>query len=127
MSDEPIYDNRGLSPITPITPITLEECDPTAHAEVVALRRAARRVGADALRGSTLVATGEPCAMCYVVAHFAGVRRVIFALDRHEAASAGFDYRGSYALLASAAAPWSLDVMQLRTPNAMVPFQSFSR
>jgi tRNA(adenine34) deaminase len=43
---------------------TLRDCDPTAHAEIVALRAAARAAGNHRLPGSTLYATIEPCAMC---------------------------------------------------------------
>lgn len=43
---------------------TLRSCDPTAHAEIVALRRAARAVGNHRLTGTTLYVTLEPCLMC---------------------------------------------------------------
>jgi tRNA(adenine34) deaminase len=43
---------------------TITDCDPTAHAEIVALREAARKVGNHRLIGSTVYVTVEPCAMC---------------------------------------------------------------
>ena len=43
---------------------TIRACDPTAHAEIVALRRAARAVGNHRLSGATLYVTLEPCLMC---------------------------------------------------------------
>jgi tRNA(adenine34) deaminase len=52
--------------------------DPTAHAEVVALRRAGRQVGNYRLAGATLYATVEPCAMCCGAALQARVARVIY-------------------------------------------------
>ena len=56
--------------------------DPTAHAEIVALRRAARRVGNYRLPGTTLYVTVEPCAMCAGALVHARVARVVFgALD----------------------------------------------
>jgi tRNA(adenine34) deaminase len=61
-------------------PIAL--ADPTAHAEVLALRAAARALGNYRLPGATLFATVEPCAMCCGAALHARVRRVVFgALD----------------------------------------------
>ena len=53
-------------------------CDPTAHAEIVALRRAARRLGNYRLPGTTLYATLEPCAMCAGALVLARVACVVF-------------------------------------------------
>ena len=53
--------------------------DATAHAEMVLVREAQARLGAAALRGSTVYASGEPCAMCSGALFWAGVGRVVFA------------------------------------------------
>ena len=53
--------------------------DPTAHAEVVAIRRAAQELGSWRLNGCTLYATLEPCAMCTGAAVSARVRRLVYA------------------------------------------------
>jgi tRNA(adenine34) deaminase len=53
-------------------------CDPTAHAEVLALRRAAQRVGAYRLPGTTLYATLEPCTLCMGAALQARVQRIVY-------------------------------------------------
>jgi tRNA(adenine34) deaminase len=57
-------------------PIAL--CDPTAHAEIAALREAARKVGNYRLTGATLYVTVEPCAMCCGAALNARVRRIVY-------------------------------------------------
>ncbi|MDQ3907791.1 MAG: nucleoside deaminase [Acidobacteriota bacterium] len=57
---------------------TRTDCDPTAHAEVVALREAARRVGAFRLVGCTVYSTVEPCAMCAGALVQARVRRLVY-------------------------------------------------
>ncbi|HIF08986.1 MAG TPA: nucleoside deaminase [Sneathiellales bacterium] len=67
------------------------ENDPTAHAEIVALRRAARKLGTFDLSGCTLYASTEPCPMCYGAAHWARIERIVYANDRQAAAEAGFD------------------------------------
>ena len=59
----------------------LRDLDPTAHAEIVALREAARAVGNYRLSGCELFVTLEPCAMCACAASFARVSRVVFAAD----------------------------------------------
>lgn len=55
--------------------------DPTAHAEVVALRQAAARLGNYRLTGLTLVVTLEPCAMCAGAISHARIGRVVFGAD----------------------------------------------
>lgn len=72
-------------------PIT--SCDPTAHAEVVALRRAARLVGNYRLPGSTLYVTLEPCALCAGALVQARVARVVYGAgdSRNGACGSVFD------------------------------------
>lgn len=53
--------------------------DCTAHAETVLVRQAQARLGLDALHGSTVYASGEPCAMCAGAMFWAGVRRIVWA------------------------------------------------
>jgi tRNA(Arg) A34 adenosine deaminase TadA len=55
--------------------------DPTAHAEMLAIRAAAARLGAKRLPGCTLYVTLEPCAMCAAAASFARLARVVFAAE----------------------------------------------
>lgn len=57
--------------------VTSGDC--TAHAEVVLIREASARLGPAALRGATVYASGEPCAMCSGALFWAGVRRVVYA------------------------------------------------
>jgi tRNA(adenine34) deaminase len=75
-------------------------CDPTAHAEVLALRTAAARVGNYRLVGSTLYATLEPCPMCAGALVHARVARVVFGAVDPRAGAAGtvFDLLRSAAL-----------------------------
>lgn len=54
-------------------------CDPTAHAEIVALRAAARQVGNYRLTGATLYATVEPCLMCVGALVHARIGRLVYA------------------------------------------------
>jgi tRNA(adenine34) deaminase len=54
-------------------------CDPTAHAEILVLREASRRIGNYRLTGATLYATVEPCAMCAGALVQARVKRLVYA------------------------------------------------
>ncbi|HVV05493.1 MAG TPA: nucleoside deaminase [Puia sp.] len=65
--------------------------DPTAHAEVVAIRDACRRLGNYQLTDCDVYASCEPCPMCLGALYWARPRRVVYASTRDEAAGAGFD------------------------------------
>jgi guanine deaminase len=65
--------------------------DPTAHAEVVAIRDACSNLGSYQLTGCDLYTSCEPCPMCLGAIYWARPRRVVFACTRHEASDAGFD------------------------------------
>ena len=58
---------------------TLELKDPTAHAEILAIRQAAQAIGSERLIGCDLYVTLEPCAMCAGAISFARIRRLYFA------------------------------------------------
>ncbi|MEW9552434.1 nucleoside deaminase [Nonomuraea sp. NPDC050783] len=99
--------------------------DPTAHAEIVALREAARKHGPHALAGATLLASGEPCPLCYLTALWSGIGHVVYAADRHAAAAAGFDYASSYDLFAVPVEQWSLSPLHLPVESAQEPFRAW--
>ena len=65
------------------------ESDPTGHAEIVAMRQAAREVGEWRLTGCTLVATLEPCTMCAGAAVLARVERLVFGAYDDKAGAVG--------------------------------------
>lgn len=67
------------------------DLDPSAHAEVTAIRRACQGLGSFDLTGATLYSSCEPCPMCLGAALWARVDRVYYAADREDAAAAGFD------------------------------------
>lgn len=99
--------------------------DPTAHAEVVAVRAACTALGTFALTGCTLYASCEPCPMCAAASMWARVDRVVFAADRHAAAAAGFDDAAFYTALAGPASSWPLPVEHRPHPQAHEPFDAW--
>lgn len=70
--------------------------DPSAHAEVTAIRTACRELATFDLTGAVLYSSCEPCPMCLATALWARVARVEFAADRYDAADAGFDDAAFY-------------------------------
>lgn len=67
----------------------IRDHDPTAHAEIVALRQAARRIGNYRLVGATVYVTLEPCAMCAGALVHARVRKVVYGARDPKAGAAG--------------------------------------
>jgi tRNA(Arg) A34 adenosine deaminase TadA len=65
--------------------------DPTAHAEVVAIRRATGKLGTFDLSGHVMYASCEPCPMCLAATLWARLDRIVFANTREDAARIGFD------------------------------------
>ena len=103
-----------------------ELCDPTAHAEIMAIREAGKKSGSANLAGATLYASGEPCALCYMAARWAGITKIYVASNRHEAAKAGFDYRWSYHFINDGEPGSSMQVSKLSIVGANAPFEQWA-
>jgi len=65
--------------------------DPTAHAEVVAIRRACEKLGSFSLDGCTIYTSCEPCPMCLGAIYWARIKEIRYANTRADAARIGFD------------------------------------
>lgn len=70
--------------------------DPTAHAEVSAIREAAAVLKSHDLKGCTIYCSCEPCPMCLGAIYWAGISRVVYSCDRKDAAGAGFSDKDIY-------------------------------
>lgn len=99
--------------------------DPTAHAEVTAIREACRKLNAFDLEGCEIYASCEPCPMCLGAIYWARIDRVYFAADRHDAADAGFDDEFIYREMASGVALRKIPLIHARTPQARMPFDAW--
>jgi len=101
------------------------DLDPTAHAEVQAIRAAAKAIGDFSLAGCTLYTSCEPCPMCLASSLWARLDRVVYAADRHDAADGGFDDREFYELFARDRSTWTTLVEELAVPNPKAPFEAW--
>lgn len=99
--------------------------DPTAHAEIVALREAARRLGSHVLAGCEVFTSCEPCPMCLGALHWARVDRVWFSASRHDAAAAGFDDEALYVEIARPLAARALPIASLLPERGAEPFAAW--
>lgn len=99
--------------------------DPTAHAEVTAIRNACEATGTFDLTGATLYTSCEPCPMCLASALWARVDKVYFAADRHDAARSGFDDAVFYDFFDTPVEKRSMPVQQI-APGSSDPLAPFT-
>lgn len=99
--------------------------DPTAHAEVVAIRRACHRLRVFALDSCTLYSSCEPCPMCLAAVYWARIERLVYAATRDDAALAGFDDAFIYDQVPLPAEERSLRTEQILREEAVTVFDAW--
>ncbi|CAN5304637.1 hypothetical protein BH23ACT9_BH23ACT9_32110 [soil metagenome] len=104
----------------------LADHDPTAHAEVAALRAACRRLGTTDLSGAVMVASCEPCAMCHTACAAAGISRLVYAAAKEWVPDLGGPDRTVMRSMQSALRTLRPeDVTHMPTTGARTPLQTF--
>ena len=109
----------GVNRVTP-------DLDPTAHAEVVAIRAACRARGDFSLAGGTLYSSCEPCPLCLTASLWSRLDRIVYAADRFDAAQAGFDDLRFYELMAVRREALPLRVERLAVRDCGLPFAAWA-
>lgn len=99
------------------------DLDPTAHAEIVAIRLACQKLGDFQLNDCTLYTSCEPCPMCLGAIYWARLQAVYYACDRFDAAKAGFDDGFIYTEIDKPAQQRRIVMQQLPLDSANRPFQ----
>ena len=104
--------------------VTLD-CDPTAHAEIQAIREAARRLGTFDLGGCEIYTSCEPCPMCLGAIYWARLDRLFYAATKDDAARAGFDDAFIYRELALDPSQRRLATTRLLGDEALATFRAW--
>ncbi|MBX2927290.1 MAG: nucleoside deaminase [Saprospiraceae bacterium] len=99
--------------------------DPTAHAEVTAIRDACRNLGTFQLDGCTLYASCEPCPMCLGAIYWARPSRVVYACTHQDAAAIGFDDQFIYEQIELLPAERSIPMTQMLREEALSAFRAW--
>ncbi len=102
--------------------VTLDN-DPTAHAEMLAIRAACQAVTDFQLAGCTLYVNCEPCPMCLAALYWAGIKTIYFAAERTDAAAIGFADNFIYQEFAKEPAAREIAMQQLMRAEALHGFQ----
>ena len=99
-----------------------EDNDPTAHAEVVAIREASRILGTWDLSGCELYCSCEPCPMCLGAIYWAHIESVFYGANREDAQNAGFDDLFIYEEIGREPGSRSIKMRSLLREEALKPF-----
>lgn len=99
--------------------------DPTAHAEVNAIRKACKKLNTFDLSGATLYTSCEPCPMCLSAAYWARVDRIVFGANREDAARAGFSDDFIYKELSLDLEQRSIPIESILEKESQEPFETW--
>jgi len=99
--------------------------DPTAHAEVVAIREASSLLERFDLSDCELYTTCEPCPMCYAAAHWAKIKKLYYGATRKDAADIGFDDQYLYEVLARERINEQMEEEQYGRDDCLVIFRQY--
>lgn len=97
-------------------------CDPTAHAEVVAIRNACKHLKFHQLDDCVLYTSCEPCPMCFGAIYWARPDRVVYAATKKDAAEAGFDDAFIYEELNVSQSERKIEFTEINIPEKLLPF-----
>ena len=100
--------------------------DPTAHAEIVAIREACRVLGDFQLSGCEVYTSCEPCPMCLGALYWARPERVYFAAAQADAAAAGFDDSFIYKEIGSPPESRAIPMVRVPDDQAQLPFAEWA-
>ncbi|HLK68185.1 MAG TPA: nucleoside deaminase [Bryobacteraceae bacterium] len=99
--------------------------DPTAHAEIVAIREACRVLGDFQLSGCDMYSSCEPCPMCLGALYWARPARIFFAATKDEAAAAGFDDSFIYQEIQVPLSSRRIPTLHVADDNTLRPFEEW--
>ncbi len=99
--------------------------DPTAHAEIVAIRKATKLLGRFDLSDCEIYSSCEPCPMCFSAIHWAKMKTLYFGANRKDAADIGFDDQYIYDVIEGKATKEQVTIVKIDRNDALGPFQEW--
>jgi guanine deaminase len=99
--------------------------DPTAHAEIVAIRKATKLLGRFDLSDCEIYSSCEPCPMCFSAIHWAKMKTLYFGANRKDAANIGFDDQYIYDVIEGKATKEQVTIVKIDRDEALGPFQEW--
>ncbi|MCJ7688480.1 MAG: nucleoside deaminase [Clostridiaceae bacterium] len=100
--------------------------DPTAHAEVTALRKASKILGRFDLSDCEIYSSCEPCPMCFAAIHWAKIKKLYYGSTRQDAANIDFDDQYIYDVINGTATELQVEVVQVDRQESLEPFKKWT-
>ena len=110
--------SRGFNRVT-------STLDPTAHAEIDAIRKACRQLGDFRLAGCEIFINCEPCPMCLAALYWAGIDKITYAATRRDAAAIGFADEEIYTEIGKELGQRAIPMVQLMRQEALSAFTAW--
>ncbi|MCD6482224.1 MAG: nucleoside deaminase, partial [Candidatus Izimaplasma sp.] len=104
----------------------VESNDPTAHAEIVAIRKASKLLGRFDLSDCEIYSQCEPCPMCFAAIHWAKMKTLYYGATRYDAADIGFDDQYIYDVIQGKANKDQVKVIKIDREECVAPFKEWS-
>ncbi len=101
--------------------------DPTAHAEILAIRAACKNIGSHILDGCIIYTSCEPCPMCLSAIYWARIKFIYFGNRKSDAAAIGFDDAHIYQQIAMPEGQRSIPTNQMLSEEAIISFQKWTQ
>ncbi|MBZ9633505.1 nucleoside deaminase [Clostridium sp. FP1] len=99
--------------------------DPTAHAEVTAIRKASNILSRFDLSDCVIYSSCEPCPMCFAAIHWAKIKKLYYGSTRHDAAAIDFDDQYIYDVINGTATQLQVEVIQIDREESLEPFKKW--
>ncbi|MCB2289905.1 nucleoside deaminase [Clostridium sp. CS001] len=103
----------------------VETNDPTAHAEVSAIRKASSLLGRFDLSDCEIYSSCEPCPMCFAAIHWAKIKKLYYGSTRNDAANIDFDDQYIYDVINGTATELQVEVLQIDREDSLEPFKQW--
>lgn len=103
--------------------LVLKTNDPTAHAEIVAIRKAARKLGRFSLADCEIYSSCEPCPMCFSAIHWAKIKKLHYGCTADDARAIGFDDAFIYEVIRGTAKKSQVAITQIEREACLAPFR----
>ncbi|TYQ14955.1 UNVERIFIED_CONTAM: guanine deaminase [Acetivibrio alkalicellulosi] len=116
---------KGHSVISKAHNEVLKNNDPTDHAEMIAIREAAKKLGRFDLSDCELYSSCEPCPMCFAAIHWAKIKKVYYGCTREDAASIGFDDNYIYDVIKGNTDEKRVELIQIDRQDSLESFKEW--
>lgn len=109
------------------TNLVTDSCDPTAHAEIIAIREACKRLSDFSLAGCEIFASCEPCPMCLAAIYWARIDRLWYGNTKTDAGAIGFDDDFLYREIGLPIIDRAIPTQQLLSDEAIAAFHAWTK